>query len=194
MRRVALIYLLLAATVVIPGCLTPSAPAPIRYVRVEPPRIEYAPARDGAQSLRLRSVTAAAHLDEAMAWRQGPIESGFYDGRRYLELPETVVQRALTESLFISGLFRSSHDSEHPVLEVEVVAFEEQVNGKWAEVGLLATLSLRGQAQWIQRFEGSEKIRGEEAADTARAMGLALGAARADLMEALEGALPPGPR
>lgn len=49
--------------------------------------------------LRIGRVGAAEHLRERMVWRIGDVEVGFYDDRRWTELPVRYLERALGDEL-----------------------------------------------------------------------------------------------
>jgi len=131
------------------ACLTPGPPPSIRWfsASADRPMAELgqsetapasAPRSEGEASegeasegvvnssrtaLRLRRVTAARHLGERIAWRQGA-EYGFQELARWTELPDAVVARALERVLFESGAFLRDGRAEL-ALDVEVRAFEE---------------------------------------------------------------------
>jgi ABC-type uncharacterized transport system auxiliary subunit len=111
-----------AAMVVLAGCLLPTPPAPPRYFApVLPPSNA-----DGAPApVDLASVRAPLHLREQIAWRRSDVEYGFYEQRRWTELPSTYVERALSRELFGGGEPPMTTGSTLPVLRVEVRAFEE---------------------------------------------------------------------
>lgn len=110
------------AAVVLAGCLLPTPPAPPRYFApVLPPS-----SADGAPAaVDLGSVRAPLHLREQIAWRRSDVEYGFYEQRRWTELPSTYVERALSRELYGGGEPPMSAGRALPVLRVEVRAFEE---------------------------------------------------------------------
>ncbi len=75
--------------------------------------------------LRLGRVTAGACGSELMMVRQSPSEVSFDEGRRWTERPEVSLRRALSRVLFEELGLRSVVRGEGPVLEVELLEFEE---------------------------------------------------------------------
>jgi ABC-type uncharacterized transport system auxiliary subunit len=110
------------AVVLLAGCLLPTPPAPPRYFApiLPPSNADGAPA-----AVDLASVRAPLHLREQIAWRRSDVEYGFYEQRRWTELPSTYVERALSRELFGGGEPLLATGSNLPVLRVEVRAFEE---------------------------------------------------------------------
>jgi ABC-type uncharacterized transport system auxiliary subunit len=110
------------ASIVLAGCLLPTPPpAPRYFAPVLPPS-----SADGVPAaVDLASVRAPLHLREQIAWRRSDVEYGFYEQRRWTELPSTYVERALSRELFGGGEPLMPTGSTLPVLRVEVRAFEE---------------------------------------------------------------------
>jgi len=75
--------------------------------------------------LRLGRVTAGACGSELMMVRQSPFEIVFDDERRWSERPEVSLRRALSRELFEKLGLRSVVRGGGPVLEVELLDFEE---------------------------------------------------------------------
>ena len=97
------------------ACLLGGRPEAPRYFRPEPPaRVESAldgapGERSTAPALRLHRVTSAAHLKERIVWRTSDVEFGFYDARRWTELPAHYVEQRLSRQLFeVRGLRRAT--------------------------------------------------------------------------------------
>jgi ABC-type uncharacterized transport system auxiliary subunit len=93
-----------------PESTTPTAQAAVAPVNVE---------------LRLGRVTAGACGSERMMFRQSPFEVGFSDDRRWTEKPEVYLQRALGRVLFEQQGLRRVMRGPAPVLDVELLEFEE---------------------------------------------------------------------
>ncbi len=81
--------------------------------------------RKVARSIELGRVTSGVHLREKIAYRDSAHEIGYYDDRRWTERPEVYVRRELARTLFEERGMRRALDGRAPVLEVEVLAFEE---------------------------------------------------------------------
>jgi cholesterol transport system auxiliary component len=78
-----------------------------------------------APQIALGRITSGINLREKIAYRNSAFEEGFYDDKRWTERPEVFVRRALEKSLYEEHGFRRALASQAPVLEVEVVDFEE---------------------------------------------------------------------
>ncbi|MDP3154275.1 MAG: ABC-type transport auxiliary lipoprotein family protein [Archangium sp.] len=75
--------------------------------------------------LRLGRVSAAACGSEAMMYRRSQFEVGFDHERRWTEKPEVYLRRALSQVLFEGSGVQSVMRGAAPVLEVELLEFEE---------------------------------------------------------------------
>lgn len=123
------------AALALAGCaLTQkSEPLAVRWFtpETERPRLTSAaaPAAPAAHAdappLRLGRVTSGRHLRERMVYRDPSYEVGFYDDRRWTERPEVYVRHALAKKLFDDGAATPVVGGDVPVLDVEVLAFEE---------------------------------------------------------------------
>jgi len=110
------------AAVTLAGCLLPDPPPSPRYFApVLPP--SYAAGTPVA--VDLAGVRAPLHLREEIAWQRSDVEYGFYEQRRWTELPSTYVERALVRELYGGGEPPLVNAAVMPVLRVEVRAFEE---------------------------------------------------------------------
>lgn len=83
------------------------------------------PASASRVELRLGRVTAAACGSELMMFRQSQFEVGFHDDLRWTEKPEVYLRRALSQELFEGQGLQSVLRGAAPVLEVELLEFEE---------------------------------------------------------------------
>jgi ABC-type uncharacterized transport system auxiliary subunit len=121
----------LVGTLSTPGCaaFSKSTPLEIRYFTPEdePPGPQSSQSSAGAPvaALRLGRAMGGPELGEEIAWRDSPVEVGFYDNSRWTERPEAYVSRALDRALFGSGRLRHVLAGPAPVLDVRVLAFEE---------------------------------------------------------------------
>ncbi|MDP3235448.1 MAG: ABC-type transport auxiliary lipoprotein family protein [Myxococcales bacterium] len=75
--------------------------------------------------LRLGRVTAGACGSELMMVRQSPFEVSFDEERRWTQRPEVSLRRALSRVLFEELGLRSVLGGAGPVLDVELLEFEE---------------------------------------------------------------------
>lgn len=92
--------------------------------------------------LRLGQVASASHLDERISYRVSAAEVGFYDDRRWTELPEAYLRRALERELFEERRLTRIVTGAAPVLDVELTAFEE-LRQQPPKVRVALTYSLR---------------------------------------------------
>jgi ABC-type uncharacterized transport system auxiliary subunit len=116
------------------GCALSSKATPLelRYFSAESP----AAARDraqprapaaGAPRLRLGPVVAADYLRFRIVHRDSPQSVDPYEALRWTEAPREYVRRALTRALFDTGALAQVLGGAAPVLDVQVIAFEEVV-------------------------------------------------------------------
>lgn len=189
------------------GCLSKSELPPPRYFRpgpVVPPAqtaTELAPdAAAALRLLRLREVTAAAHLHERMVWAQPDGEYGFYEDARWTEPPSAYMEAALAQALFEQGRFRRANASDAPVLDVHVTAFEEVIGTDGsqgqhgARVAIRVVLTTRdGQALLERTLSVTRPLSASsvDAAALAQAMGQALNEVVNATAVAVLGAYPP---
>lgn len=76
-------------------------------------------------AVELGRVTSGAHLHEKIAYRDAAFEVGFYEDKRWTERPEVYVRRELARTLFEERGMRRALAGQAPVLEIEVLSFEE---------------------------------------------------------------------
>jgi len=120
---------LLLATVLAAGCSLLPEPEPAPRVYSVP--VGAGPARGAGGDvgrLRVRTITPAAHLDESIAWRSG-LEVGSRTDARWSERPDVVVRQALLVQLFSDGRLVRSEALDAPLLDVDLLAFEERLDG-----------------------------------------------------------------
>lgn len=170
----------LAAALLLPACLSALKPgdAPrVRYFSAVPVPGAVTARADEMPSLRLRHVGAAAHLRERMVWRSSEVEYGYYETRRWTDLPAAMLEEALARELFETRGLRRTEAALAHALDVELRAFEERTGEEpAARVALVARLfDADGTALMERTFEASVAIEREEPAAIARAMSRALG-------------------
>lgn len=137
-RRWLLVALSLAPALLAGCALTSKAePVEIRYFSPEP-SASAAPASPSASApapsaappgLRFGRVTSSAMLRRPIVFRRGPAELATYDDLQWTEDPEEYARRALQRALYTQR-FHETVGGTGPVLEVELVAFEELRRGE----------------------------------------------------------------
>ena len=75
--------------------------------------------------VRLRRVRSAAFFRERIVWRASEVEYGFYEERRWNDLPAHYVERALVTKLRETPGLGLTDDPRAAALYVDVVAFHE---------------------------------------------------------------------
>lgn len=128
MRKPYALPLGLLALLTFPGCaLTNKAQS--NFARYFSPALPRAQSSETAQhsgvELRLGRISAGAHLREKIAYRSSSYEIGFYDDFLWTERPADYLRRALSQVLFEEQGLRSIYTGGAPVLDVELVSFEE---------------------------------------------------------------------
>lgn len=127
MKRIAIA--LACASCLSGGALTEkSTPADVRYFSVQ--NLEASDASVSRTSalrpLRLGRFSSSANLRAHIVHRESDVELETYDFLRWTENPEDYVRRALAHALFEDSLpLEQAVAGEAPMLDVEVVAFEE---------------------------------------------------------------------
>jgi cholesterol transport system auxiliary component len=138
--------------VALSGCalLSKSEPMVPRYFSPEPSVAEAAPAQGGAAAstadgdrrpLRIGRVGSTSQLRERIVYRTSAEESGFYQDARWTERPENYLRRALSAALFEERGFSRVVSGSAPMLEAELLAFEE-VRGPPRRVRLQIVVTL----------------------------------------------------
>lgn len=144
--------------------------------------------------LRMGRVTASSHIRERMVYRDSPHELGFYEDRLWTERPDAYLRRALAQALFEEQGLRSVVSGAAPVLDVELVRFEEVRKPTHIASGRI-TFSLRddriirkSQTITVERpIPATEKADGPSA--TAKALGEVLRSAVSQISEQVQGEL-----
>lgn len=174
------------------GCALTSKADPLspRFFTPTTAASSEAPAREAASThdLRLGLVGSAAHLEERIAYRVSDTELGYYEDRRWTELPEQYLRRALERELFERRGLRRVVSGSAPTLDVELVSFEELRHGQpRARLGLRFSLrddrrSLLERGLMVERPLG-EVTSADAGAELAATLARVLDRAVADLAE-----------
>lgn len=82
-----------------------------------------------ASPLRLGRVSASAHLRKYIVYKPSAVEVSIYEDRWWAEAPEEYLRRALVDALFVEDGLSQSLSGASPTLDVELLAFEEIVDG-----------------------------------------------------------------
>lgn len=182
MARRAWVVLLLA----LGGCLPDVMIAEPRYFAPLAPAgaaVERSVPAAGAPLLRVRPVTAAVHLRDRMVWRRSEAEFGFHELSRWTQPPARWVDQWLARELFEQRGMRRAVAGAHPLLRVELLAFDEVLEPeRAARVELAALLSdPHGVALLERTYVAELPIDARGPSGVARAMGAALAQAIAAL-------------
>ena len=157
-----------------------------RYFSPAPTGTVRSPRVLALRELRLGEVSAAAHLDERIAYRVGPSEMGFYEGQRWTENPEAYLRRALERDLFEERGLSRVVSGEAPIVDVELTGFEE-VRGRPTRARVSLTFSLRDERRsYLQRTLALEKmVEQKPGADAAQCLAQTLTATLDDAVRQL---------
>src|SRR5439155_522823 len=122
---------LLVGLVALAGCLLRTADPPRFFrpgsVTLDAPEDEVAPPAPGAIAIRLRGVRSEPFLRERIVWRVSELEYGLYGQRRWIDLPEHYVERALRTRLRATSGPRLTDDLRAPTPHVRVLAFDDRL-------------------------------------------------------------------
>ncbi len=154
------------------GCrILPVPPPPPRYFT--PTVATSAPTRPPV-AVRLGIVRSPLHLRESITWRRAD-EYGFYEQRRWAELPATYVERALSRELYASDHPYAGIVDSSPFLAVELRAFEEVLSpAHEARVALSVQMADARCVRLRETFTASRPLDGDDPAALARGIGEAL--------------------
>lgn len=130
-----------ACALEISGCaLTSKADAlSIRYFTPESTHARLtstSQAQPSGKAIEIGRVSSGLHLREKMAYRDDAFEVGYYDDRRWTERPEVFVRRSLGRTLYEDHGMKRTLAGQSPVLDVELLAFEEIKSTHSARVSL----------------------------------------------------------
>lgn len=140
-----------------------------RFFSPEPISVARSPKAAQAFGLRLGQISSASHLDERIAYRVGGSEMGFYDDRRWTEIPEAYLRRALDRELFEQRGLSRIVNGEGPTLDVELTAFEE-LRSKPLKARVTIAFSLRDERHSLieRTLDIEQPVSGQRGADPAR--------------------------
>jgi cholesterol transport system auxiliary component len=138
--------------------------------------------------LRLGQVSSASHLDERITYRVSAAEVGFYDDRRWTEIPEAFLRRALERELFEERRLARVVSGLAPVLDVELTSLEE-VRGSPSKARVTLTFSLRDERRSLleRSLELERPVSEQTGADAAQRLAQALAVALTQAVQAVGG-------
>ncbi|HEY3801064.1 MAG TPA: ABC-type transport auxiliary lipoprotein family protein [Kofleriaceae bacterium] len=120
------------AIVIVAGCALTSHSTPVE-LRYFTPLANTAPAVPAATApatpLRLGRIVPSSLLRTRIVHRDSSVELVPYETLRWSDPPETYVRRALAHALFDTRAFDEVVGGNGPVLDVDVLAFEEDRRG-----------------------------------------------------------------
>ena len=161
----------LVALVLLAGCLLPDPPPSPRYFT------PVAPDGDSARApvaVRMGFVRSPLHLREAITWRRSEVEYGFYEQRRWTELPSAYVERALARELFASDEPIATAPNA-PLVAAELRAFEEVLSPVHEARVALAVELADGPCTRLRRtFAAAHPLDGDDPGAVAHGIGEAL--------------------
>ncbi len=152
-----------------------------RYFSPEQASKTSATAAPAPLELRLGQVASASHLDERISFRLSGSEVGFYEDRRWTELPETYLRRALERELFEQRGLQRIVAGAAPTLDVELTAFEE-LRGKPLKARVTLIFSLRDERRSLleRSLELEREVTQQAGTDPAQRLAATLSMALAD--------------
>jgi cholesterol transport system auxiliary component len=154
------------------------------------PRITSAapPPAESRPALELGRVTSGVHLREKIAYRDAAFEVGFYDDRRWTEIPEAFLRRALERELFEERRLARVVSGLAPVLDVELTSLEE-VRGSPSKARVTLTFSLRDERRSLleRSLELERPVSEQAGADAAQRLAQALAVALTQAVQAVGG-------
>jgi ABC-type uncharacterized transport system auxiliary subunit len=167
----------LLALIALAGCVFRQSDPP-RYFRPESAALSSESTSDdgsGEKTIRLRAVRARPFLRERIVWRT-PTEYGMYEQRRWSELPEAYVERALASALRRQAHVAFTNDARAPTLYANVTAFDEVLDPKHvANVAVDVTLTAADGRRLLEReFSAEAPISDDDPSSLVRAAGAAL--------------------
>lgn len=131
--------------------------------------------RDGAPRVRLGRITPSSNLRGRIVYRATPHELGEYEDLRWSDAPEAYVRRALSHALFVEHGAQAASSGSIPVLDIELVAFEEVRRPHGAAGAVEMTYTLTDGSATI--LVGRTRIEREATAATIDAVVVAISAA-----------------
>lgn len=153
------------------GCLLPTPPPPPRYFT---PTTATAAPTEPPVAVRLGFIRSPLHLREPITWRRAD-EFGFYEQRRWAELPATYVEHALSRELYASERPYAGIVDGSPLVSVELRAFEEVLApAHEARVALSVQVADARCVRLRETFAATRPLGGDDPAELARGIGEAL--------------------
>jgi ABC-type uncharacterized transport system auxiliary subunit len=173
------------------GLLSPRPTAPITYFTLEDGPAEARETSAVRTPVRLAPVRSAASLDERVVWRRGEYEAGFDEGRRWLDLPGPLLERALSRELYERRGLVYGLTLDAMQLEIDLERFEEVLSPAH-EARVVARVSLldpAGTALFVRSFAAARPVTGEAPTAFPQAMSAAVAALASQIGDAAEAAL-----
>lgn len=190
MSRVGMLTSL--AVVFAAGCALTSRSQPyqVKWYTPEVLHAEAPPPRSPGPALRLGAVRSGPELERRIAWSNGAYQMAFYDDRRWTERPARFVTSALRRVLFETRGLQSTDQPTAPLLEVEVVSFEEvrSPRGHYGRVALQIRLS-NAPAPLDTTVIRDEPVQGAQFDDVVAAISRALDGAANEIAARVQNAL-----
>jgi ABC-type uncharacterized transport system auxiliary subunit len=167
--------LALLVVVTCAGCLLPSPPEPPRYFSPSEATPRPPVASPAAPGARLAIVRSPLHLREQMTWRRSQVEYGFYEQRRWTELPGSYVEKALAHELFVVQRISTAAGPDAPVVTVDLNAFEEALAPVHeARVAFTVTVAEPRCVRLRRSLSAASPLDGDDPVAVARGIGAAL--------------------
>jgi ABC-type uncharacterized transport system auxiliary subunit len=183
------------------GCVARNAPEP-RFFRPEIPGLQSSavpltvvppstPVASG-RPLRIWAVGSAPYLRERIVWRSSPVEYGYYEQRRWNELPAVYVEDALISALRRTPGLVLADGLRDPTLKARVVGFEEVLAPQHLASVQVKVLLLDAKRRTLldQVFSADAAIADDDPITMTRAMGQALADVASAISAATVAALP----
>jgi len=157
-----------------------------RYFSPEQASLPAPPPAAGELELRLGQVASASHLDERISYRLSGSEVGFYDDRRWTEVPEAYLRRALERELFERRGVQRIVTGAGPNLDVELTAFEE-LRGEPTRARVTLIFSLRDERRSLleKTFSLERPVPSQAGADPEQRLAATLSSALAEAVAAV---------
>ncbi|HEY1810917.1 MAG TPA: ABC-type transport auxiliary lipoprotein family protein [Kofleriaceae bacterium] len=179
------------AIAVVAGCALTSHSTPVQ-LRYFTPLANTAPvvapaANAPATSLRLGRIVPSSLLRTRIVHRDSSVELVPYETLRWSDPPETYVRRALAHALFDTRAFDEAVGGNGPVLDVDVLAFEEDRRGDRRFGRVALGYELRSEDRVVSHgvVEVEREARSPQIDAVVAAVGDALSAASAELAHRL---------
>ncbi|HEY6878047.1 MAG TPA: ABC-type transport auxiliary lipoprotein family protein [Polyangiales bacterium] len=164
---------------------------------LSPHYYDAAPSSEGGQvapsgqALRLGHVVGASHLRERVAYHVSERELAFYEDRRWTELPENYLRRALVHELFERRGLTQVVSGVAPTLEVELTDFSELTGSKHGVRAKLRAMLVDARAVHFEHtFVAEVAVAGNDFDGVPQALGEALAQLVSQVAERVIGALP----